>query len=205
MFSTCFLLPKKATKDFTTFQTFCYSLSINSDTRVDFKIMEVQQKKCLTGEAKQLGNIFLYSVRNALRQNCQAKNRKSVEARTPMSKCLNRITRGTDECMESMIDSVQRGKRAQPQRQRIGYLCCGYFTYHRCVERKATPKCEAKAVTMINDYFGGLFGGVLEAVCGEFTLDSDRCDRFPPPPARTSADRKVKSLFYPLVELMNSV
>lgn len=152
-----------------------------------------------------MGSVFMYSLKNALKQNCLPRNRKQVEGRTPMSKCLNRITKETDECLETMIDSVQRGKRAQPQKRRIGYLCCGYVDYHRCVDRKATPKCDAKAVTMINDYFGGLFNGVLEAVCGEYTLDSDRCDKFPAPPPKSSADKKVKSLFYPLVELISSV
>ena len=85
--------------------------------------MENQIKRCLSGSIKQLGSIFMYSVKNALKQNCQSKNRKMAETRFPMAMCLNLITKDTDVCVENMIESFQRGKRGQPESTRIGYVC----------------------------------------------------------------------------------
>lgn len=139
---------------------FCFVGLSFSATKPDFKFMEDQLKKCLTGSVKQLGSVFMYSVKSALRQNCQAKNRNVVASRFPISKCLNLVTKDTDVCMEKMISAIQRGKRAEPK-NRIGYVCCSYYEYRLCVDGKARPRCPPKVADMILEYFSGVFQGRL--------------------------------------------
>ena len=62
-------------------------------------------------------------MKRNLKQYCNPKNRKRQLEMIEMAKCINPLETEGNACLSTYVDLVQRGKRATPVSNRIGYAC----------------------------------------------------------------------------------
>lgn len=160
--------------------------------------------KCLEGTAKQFGNVILFSYRTAVKQYCNGKSKRK-DSIVIMAKCMNRNQKAGHACLAKYVDSLQRGKRAEPKSNRIGYSCCDYFKFLTCLENVTRGNCSETESEKIQEFVRNLFQGIINTACGDFQENSDKCDKIPPPPKKRKSDKSYKSYFLPLVELWHSL
>ena len=85
------------------------------------------------------------------------------------------------------------------------YYFSGYYKFLECIDPKARTKCPAKIANGYLDLSRSVFQGVLDAACGDFTENSDKCDKLSVLPERKISDRNVRTIFLPIIELWNSL
>lgn len=161
--------------------------------------------KCLSGTAKQFGNVILFSYRTSVKQYCNLKSKRRSESMVVMGKCMNQNQKAGHKCLAKYVESLQRGKRAEPKSNRIGYSCCEYFTFLSCLEGVTKANCTPKETEKIQEFVRNLFNGIIDMACGTFQENSDTCEKLPPPPKKKKADKSYNSYFLPLVELWHSL
>lgn len=85
--------------------------------------MAVQNDKCLKGTSKHFSSIIQYSVKTMMKQYCNMRNKRRIHNSLVMGRCVNKNLKKSNACLARYIDALQRGKRAEPAANRIGYAC----------------------------------------------------------------------------------
>ena len=74
-----------------------------------------------------------------------------------------------------------------------------------CFERVTKKSCSAKASDGVVDFIRNVFQSIVDVACGDFTENSDKCDRLPAPPKKRKSDKPTRTFFLPLVGLWNNL
>lgn len=64
--------------------------------------------------------------------------------------------------------------------------------------------CKAELENMMA-YLQSVMGSLLDATCGEYSLESDKCAGLGEPPLKRANESTPKSLLYPLYDIIESL
>lgn len=67
-----------------------------------------------------------------------------------------------------------------------------------------SKSCNNRVETIVG-YLRELMGDVMDASCGDYSEDNDKCSQLERPPKVKSADKPVKSILFPLYDVFNSL
>lgn len=87
-------------------------------------------------------------------------------------------------------------------------LTSGYQQIFKCVREQGQkhPKiCTEDRIEANIDYIRGFFDNAINAGCGDYTGDSDKCESITIPPAKKSKKALPKSYFSPLVQILSNL
>ncbi len=71
-------------------------------------------------------------------------------------------------------------------------------------EVKVKGGCKAEMENILH-YLQSVMGAFLDATCGEYSPETDRCSALGEPPAKLAHESTPKSLLYPLFDIIESL
>lgn len=169
-------------------------------------------KQCLRRkDIADLTAVILYSVKSSLvRQYCgRARSRKRVANLIKVSPCLNRHFLPQDRCITGFINATAALVALPDDGRKIPHTCCNYVRTLGCFEAQIEAQpCLLADRERILTIIKGLFNGVTDLMCGEYTEATDRCRQLGPPPSAPlgpkNNSRHYASFIFLLTDLLAS-
>ena len=80
-----------------------------------------------------------------------------------------------------------------------------YFKMLGCIENVVKDGCTEDVTTKILDFVRNVLSGIVDVACGDFTENSDKCDKLIAPPKKNKSEKTYINFFIPLIELFQSL
>lgn len=150
--------------------------------------------KCMTGFKKNVMQVTLYSVKKSQKALCRPKPTKEMRDFVAAGKCVNSGRERFRGCIQQTARNIFKVKFIEDN-LKVPLICCEIVRARQCLmkEAKKVKECKDEHVETINNRFNTVSMNSLNIACGQYTEESDRCDRVQPPQG-VQLDRGNKSL-----------
>ncbi|KAH9530325.1 hypothetical protein DERF_004137 [Dermatophagoides farinae] len=159
--------------------------------------------QCSRETLKNFVSIILYSVRGSTKRVCTKRKSPQTVALIDASNCINRNKRLIGRCMDraslnyaaiKFVDNVMK----------MPNLCCQFVEIIQCFTQVMTKNgCEDKLPVLL-ETITGVVGNFLDSTCGEYNLDTDKCEKLAPLPVKNLKPHS-KNFVTNLVDIFKTV
>lgn len=170
--------------------------------------LENYRNVCLKDQAKSVVSVIIYSIKQVISTYCKRLNSKRTAELMDSATCANVATNDYNKCSIEYVQRLVYSKSLKTSKDRLIQACCGYFTIPTCIQTQANKYpdvCTQERIDANIAYIKNFFDNAINAACGEYNGDSDKCDRVTIPPPKKSKKPLPKSFFNPLVKLLSSI
>lgn len=171
--------------------------------------LENYKTACLKNEAKNIVSVIIYSIKQVVQVYCKKPNSKRTAELLDSAGCANKATKDYNECSKGYIERLIYAKTIiNKPKDRLIQTCCGYFHIYNCVREQALKHpdiCTQERIEANINYIKTFFDNAINAACGEYNGDNDKCDRVEVPPPKKIKKALPKSFFGPLVSVLSNI
>lgn len=172
--------------------------------------LESYKTQCLKNQAKSIVSVIIYSIKQVTSTYCKRPNSKRSSELVDSAVCANAATNDYNKCSIEYIERLLYAKTLPQGKDRLIQSCCGYFAIYNCVRTQAAKHsnvCTAERIDANINYIRTFFDNAINAACGEYSGDNDKCDKVTIPPAKKSSKKHSlpASFFNPLVNLLSNI
>lgn len=184
-----------------TLKTFC------SETTKLIARIESYTKSCYEKSLQNTVSIFVYTIRNTVRQYCGKKLSSRSKKLINASNCLNEHIRNNDKCLVNFNDRTRALIPTDDDAMKIPYSCCIYIDTMNCYRKQiASTACAAKDEDLLMEFMTSLFTPLVDLLCGDYNPSTNRCDSVIVPKGDPSyKENSYYSFVFVLIDLLQSM
>nr|XP_027194020.1 uncharacterized protein LOC113788766 [Dermatophagoides pteronyssinus] len=171
--------------------------------------LENYKTSCLKNQAKSIVAVIIYSIKQVTNTYCKRPNSRRSSELLDSASCANAATNDYNKCSIEYIERLLYAKTLGQSKDRLIQSCCGYFAIYNCVRQQAAKhpeQCTDERIDANINYIRTFFDNAINAACGEYSGDNDKCDKVTvPPPKKSNKKSLPASFFNPLVNLLSNL
>ncbi|KAH9408402.1 hypothetical protein TYRP_012075 [Tyrophagus putrescentiae] len=160
-------------------------------------------QNCLRGDTKNSISVLMYGIAKTNKGYCTNVKRKNVF--TSFGKCANTNKKGLEKIFEQMNRDFHGIKSFEDPKLRIPLACCNYFKFKQNVVNLLTGRCSDSNVREAETLIDGYAHDILQLLCGDYTEESDRCNKIIGKTPKYSKPLNYKVFLLPLVDILESI
>jgi hypothetical protein len=147
---------------------------------------------------------MLFTSRNQYTRICK-KDPKMRRRFLSASICINKARDEFEKCHRVMIEKLLGIKFAE-EKLKIPLTCCGNYELKNCYREgaKRIDICSDENLETIDSFAGSITMNADNLFCGEYSDDSDKCEKLGEPPKRRKNQKIPRSFFLPIIDVFNS-
>ncbi|KAH9395302.1 hypothetical protein TYRP_020867 [Tyrophagus putrescentiae] len=170
-------------------------INLKDACKINKNIMNILNNlanKCMTGFRKNVMLVALYSVKRSQRSLCR--------------KCVNQGREVFTKCIRETVNNVLKVKLVE-DKMKIPFLCCQVGATRSCLmkEAKKVKGCKDEHVETLNSRFNQVSMGTMNLACGQYTEETDRCEKIRIPKGNVTIERGNKSMVMTMFELLDTL
>ncbi|KAH9414308.1 hypothetical protein DERP_008507 [Dermatophagoides pteronyssinus] len=174
-----------------------------SESKEIFASLNQYKDQCTRETLKNFLAIILYSVRGNMKRICSKRLSQQTLSLIDASECMNRNKQPIGRCMDSASLNYAAIKHIQNDRK-MPQLCCQFVEIIQCFTQVMIKNnCEDKLPVLL-ETITGVVGNFLDSTCGEYNLDTDKCEQLPSLPIENLRPYS-KSFVTNLVDIFENV
>ncbi|OQR74341.1 hypothetical protein BIW11_09146 [Tropilaelaps mercedesae] len=162
-------------------------------------LQDYAESGCLKGDALKAYRHLVSGVAGESALRCQPGTERYDEYLSYVP-CTNKAGEGLNRCLRQTSAYIEAAKTAGGT-GRLPQTCCSFTKLALCFDEAIGDKCDQKTIDYLRSVQKGIFGMFLDAQCGAYNLNSEKCKALPVLPA---GEPKYTTLFGPLLEFLTS-
>lgn len=164
-------------------------------------------KNCYPKEVQDMANLMIYSVKSNVRLFCRKKTKKLIKLmeQTP---CINREIVRDDVCLKKFSnDTLALIPWKGDDQTKMKHVCCNYVASMQCADDyMENVPCIRNNKGLMMDFIRGIFGSVVDVMCGEYNEYTNKCKELSPAPQFKLENRRTyESFIFVLLDLFDTL